>query len=70
MRTLIRNGHMRVDYNPYEGRRMRGAIETVLSRGEVIVENGEFVGAAGRGRFLRRSSAAGSTPEDATPAAV
>ena len=25
--------HMKVDYNPYEGRPVRGAAETVLSRG-------------------------------------
>ena len=42
--------HMRVDYNPYEGREVTGQAETVLSRGKVIVENGKFVGKAGRGR--------------------
>src|SRR5437868_1388022 len=30
--------HMRVDYNPYEGREVTGKVETVLSRGKVIVE--------------------------------
>jgi len=50
--------HMNVDYNPYEGRRCRGAVETVLSRGEVIVEKGWFVGKAGRGRYLERASRA------------
>ncbi|MCZ6596667.1 MAG: dihydropyrimidinase [Planctomycetota bacterium] len=48
--------HMRVDYNPYEGRRVQGVTETVLSRGEVIVENGSFTGNAGRGRYLKRKS--------------
>ncbi len=47
--------HMKVDYNPYEGREVTGAAETVLSRGRVIVENGEFVGKAGAGGFLKRS---------------
>ena len=47
---------MNVDYNPYEGRRVKGVTETVLSRGEVIVERGNFAGQAGRGRFLRRKS--------------
>ena len=47
--------HMNVDYNPYEGREVQGAVETVLSRGEVIIENGSFVGKAGRGEFQRRS---------------
>lgn len=47
--------HMNVDYNPYEGRRVRGVSETVLSRGEVIIENGSFTGRAGRGQYLKRA---------------
>jgi dihydropyrimidinase len=46
--------HMRVDYSPYEGRRVRGAPVTVLSRGEVVVDHGELKAAPGRGRFLKR----------------
>ena len=46
--------HHRVDYTPYEGRVVQGAADTVISRGEVIVENGTFVGRAGRGSFLKR----------------
>jgi dihydropyrimidinase len=46
--------HMRVDYNPYEGWRLAGAIDVVLSRGEVIVDEGRFVGQPGRGQFLKR----------------
>jgi dihydropyrimidinase len=46
---------MKVDYNPYEGRQITGAAETVLSRGKVIVENGKFTGKAGAGSFLKRS---------------
>jgi dihydropyrimidinase len=46
--------HMRVDYNPYEGRVVRGAPVVVMSRGEVIVENGEWKGRPGRGEFLKR----------------
>jgi dihydropyrimidinase len=46
--------HMRVDYNPYEGRVVRGAPSTVLSRGDVVVDDGAYVGARGRGRFIRR----------------
>jgi dihydropyrimidinase len=48
--------HMRVDYNPYEGRKVTGAPKTVVSRGEVIVEGGKFVGKPGRGRFLKRGT--------------
>src|SRR6266404_2797823 len=46
--------HMKVDYNPYEGREITGAAETVLSRGKVIIDNGKFTGKAGSGQFLKR----------------
>ena len=32
--------HMKVDYNPYEGRQVTGVTETVISRGRVIIDNG------------------------------
>ncbi|MGD8398679.1 MAG: dihydropyrimidinase [Anaerolineae bacterium] len=44
--------HQNVDYTPYEGWKVQGYPVTVLSRGEVIVHDGEFVGEAGRGQFL------------------
>jgi dihydropyrimidinase len=47
--------HMKVDYNPYEGREVTGVSETVLSRGRVVVENGKFTGKAGAGSFLKRN---------------
>jgi dihydropyrimidinase len=46
--------HMRVDYNPYEGTRVKGAPAIVISRGSVIIEDGSFVGKKGAGRFLKR----------------
>ena len=49
--------HMDVDYSCYEGREVQGASDVVLSRGRVIVENGEWRGEKGWGRFLRRKSA-------------
>jgi dihydropyrimidinase len=49
--------HMRVDYSLYEGRSVTGAPETVLSRGEIIVHRGDFLGRKGRGRFLKRVAA-------------
>ena len=48
--------HMNVDYNPYEGRDVTGATETVISRGRVIVDQGRFTGRAGAGSFLKRST--------------
>jgi dihydropyrimidinase len=46
--------HMAVDYSAYEGREVQGTVQTVLSRGEVIVDRGEWHGRAGGGRFLAR----------------
>jgi dihydropyrimidinase len=48
--------HMKVDYNPYEGREVTGVTETVVSRGRVIVDGGTFTGKAGAGAFLKRST--------------
>jgi dihydropyrimidinase len=45
---------MNVDYNPYEGRTCKGAVETVLSRGEVIIEKGQLLGKPGRGQYIVR----------------
>jgi dihydropyrimidinase len=50
----VKTHHMRVDYNPYEGRVVTGAPAMVLSRGEVIVDHGEFKGHIGRGEFVKR----------------
>jgi dihydropyrimidinase len=46
---------MRVDYSMFEGFQVRGNAHTVLSRGEVIVEAGKFVGKPGHGQYLKRS---------------
>jgi D-hydantoinase len=48
--------HMRVDYSCYEGVEVQGVTETVLSRGKVVIEKGEYVGKAGDGKFLKRST--------------
>jgi len=46
--------HMNVDYNSYEGFEVTGFTETVLSRGKIIIDNCEYVGKKGDGRFLKR----------------
>ena len=46
--------HMNVDYNPFEGIRVRGKPKYVLLRGQVIVDHDRFVGKPGMGQFLRR----------------
>ena len=44
--------HHNVDYTPYEGMKLRAWPATVISRGDVIVEDGECNAPAGRGEFL------------------
>jgi dihydropyrimidinase len=50
--------HMNVDYSMFEGTRVKGVTKTVLSRGNVIIDNGKFVGRAGAGQFLKRENPA------------
>jgi dihydropyrimidinase len=52
IRLSVETLHQNVDYCPYEGWEVRGYPTTVLSRGEIIVHDGRFVGDPGRGRFL------------------
>jgi dihydropyrimidinase len=42
------------DYSCYEGMKLDGSIEKVFLRGREIVADGEFKGARGEGRYLRR----------------
>ncbi|MFI6943696.1 dihydropyrimidinase [Streptomyces sp. NPDC050418] len=48
--------HMNVDYSAYEGKPVTGRVETVLSRGELVIEAREFVGRAGHGAYLARGT--------------
>ncbi len=50
--------HMNVDYSAYEGEKIKGVVETVLSRGRVVIENGDYKGRPGDGRFLKRGTCA------------
>ena len=52
--------HMRVDYSMFEGFEVRGNARTVLSRGEVIVDGGQFLGKPGRGNYLKRAARGGA----------
>ncbi len=47
--------HMNVDYSVYEGMPITGQVRTVLSRGQLVIDGGEYHGRAGHGRFLHRA---------------
>lgn len=48
--------HEQVDYSAYEGWEVTGQLVVTVSRGRVIVREGEFVGALGHGRFVARKA--------------
>jgi dihydropyrimidinase len=48
--------HMDVDYSCYEGKEIQGKIETVLSRGRVLIADGEYHGKKGDGKYLQRAT--------------
>ena len=56
----VKTHHMRVDYSMFEGFGIKGNARTVISRGEVIVDKGEFFGKPGRGQYLKRAARGGA----------
>ncbi len=50
----VDNHHMNLDYSAYEGITVPGKVETVLSRGKVVVDDGAYLGRTGHGQFVRR----------------
>ena len=50
----VETHHMNVDYSAYEGMEIVGKVDTVLSRGRVLIADGTYHGTAGHGRFLER----------------
>jgi dihydropyrimidinase len=50
----VENEHMQVDYSSYEGWKVKGKVEVVLSRGRVVIENGECHVERGSGQFIKR----------------
>jgi dihydropyrimidinase len=67
-RVTIRNEnlHHNVDYTPFEGMEVQGWPETVLSRGEVVVEAGKLLGSPGRGRYLEQKTSSAFRPQAGT----
>jgi dihydropyrimidinase len=51
---LGKTHHMSMDYSAWEGFEIDGHVDTVLSRGSVVVDDGAFHGRAGHGRYVKR----------------
>ena len=46
--------HMNMDYSAWEGFEIDGHVDTVLSRGQVIVDDNAFLGRVGHGQYVKR----------------
>jgi len=49
-----RTHHMNMDYSAWEGFEVDGHVDTVLSRGKVVVADNTYLGRKGDGQFLKR----------------
>ncbi|RKE06553.1 dihydropyrimidinase [Catellatospora citrea] len=53
-RISVDTHHMNMDHSAYEGYEIAGRVDTVLSRGSVLVSGGQYHGRKGHGRYLPR----------------
>jgi dihydropyrimidinase len=45
---------MNMDYSAWEGFEIAGGVDTVISRGTVLIEGKQYLGTKSHGRFLKR----------------
>src|SRR5262249_34562228 len=61
--------HSNVNYNLFEGTKVKGAPEVVMGRGQITVEGDGLVGKPGAGQFVKRAgTGAELLSRDAVPA--
>ena len=46
--------HMNMDHSAWEGFNISGHVDTVISRGTVVVDNNQYIGTKGHGKYLKR----------------
>lgn len=46
--------HSNIDWNPYDGKIVKGWVDKTILRGKIIVDNEEFLGKKGEGKYLKR----------------
>lgn len=51
---LHKTHHMNMDHSAWEGFEIDGHVDTVISRGKVLIDGGEFHGVKGHGQYLKR----------------
>jgi dihydropyrimidinase len=50
----VETHHMNMDYSAWEGYEIDGHVDTVMSRGRVIIDGGQYLGTKGDGQFVKR----------------
>jgi dihydropyrimidinase len=58
-RLSAQTHHMNVDYSAYEGWEVTGRVETVLLRGQVVIDGDKCLVEKGNGRFIKRKKTTG-----------
>lgn len=48
--------HMDIDYSAWEGFEIDGKVDTVVSRGKIVVQNDQYLGRKGDGQYLKRGT--------------
>ncbi|CAN5487546.1 dihydropyrimidinase [soil metagenome] len=51
---LGKTHHMNMDYSAWEGFEIDGHVDTVMSRGKVVVDGDEYLGMKGDGKYIKR----------------
>jgi dihydropyrimidinase len=70
-RTIsVETHHMAVDYNAFEGMKVTGEPVSVLSRGEFVVREKQFVGRLGTGQYIKRAKYGEHLTADSEKASV
>ena len=46
--------HMNIDHSSWEGYVIDGKVDTVLSRGAIVIQNDQYIGRKGHGQFVKR----------------
>jgi dihydropyrimidinase len=47
--------HMNMDYSAWEGFEVDGHVDTVLSRGRIIIDDNQYLGSKGHGQYVKRA---------------
>ncbi len=50
----VETHHMNMDHSAWEGYEIAGHVDTVISRGRVVIDDGSYLGAKGHGQFVKR----------------